>query len=406
MTRPQLIPVHYATLLSTSDGRRLAAGGLIGRSGFVGLSLAVLLYVKQESESFATAGLLAAAVTGGAAPGRLIHAHLVERYSARPVLVASSLVSPVLLAVFLLAVGSHAETWKQICLAASVGFAVPALPPLARVLWGKLAAPSERSTYHGFEQIVTETSFIAGPLIAGVLAGSAGPLFACCICGMLSSTGGLIVSSTSVAAQETSDLRTGPGSILNGLAPFALVMSLGGIAGGLTEVAITAFAVDLGQTGMSGVLLAVWGIGAVIGGLLLGSRMRHSSLLHWLVASLTFLSISVLPAALVGTTPILALVLLIHGLAIVPTWGAFWALIEDYRGTRRLGHVFAALYMSSSVGIAIGIAAGGWLVGSVSPHAPFLLAAISYLALAIVSYFMLRPTGSPLGVFGPPESGR
>ena len=175
------------------------------------------------------------------------------------------------------------------------------------------------------------------------------------------------------AFRPAADGERGAGGALRGPGVRALVLVFGlvGTTFGAIEVAVPAAA----DAGAAGALLALWGCGSLVGGLLVArapapadSARRLRQLLAVLAAGHVLLIPAAGPVALAALLPI-------AGLAIAPTFACTFALVEDLapRGT------LTEAYTWLTTGIGGGIAAGAALAGLLAQHsgasAAFALAA-------------------------------
>ena len=88
---------------------------------------------------------------------------------------------------------------------------------------------------------------------------------------------------------------------------------------GALEVAIPAFADDLGSPGLSGVLLALWALGSTAGGLWFGARVVSISLPRQYRLLLLGVTIGLAPLAWISSPWALGVLLFLGGTAIAPT---------------------------------------------------------------------------------------
>jgi predicted MFS family arabinose efflux permease len=184
-------------------------------------------------------------------------------------------------------------------------------------------------------------------------------------------------------ARERGGALRGPG-----VRALVLVFGLVGTTFGAIEVAVPA-ATDAGT---AGALLALWGAGSLVGGLIVARTAQPADTarrLRRLLVALAAGHLLLLPA----TGPLaLAALLPIAGLAIAPTFTYTFALVEDLapRGT------LTEAYTWLSTGIGGGIAAGAALAGLLAQHegatAAFGLAAAAAAAgAAMAAVSRLRP---------------
>lgn len=375
---------EYTSLLRLPSGRLLAAGGMTGRSGFVGGLLATIIFAEEQYGNFASAGAVAASMSLGIAVGRLAQAKASERIEPRRILRFAAAVYLISLIAFIAAGARQVDLPFFVVLAGVTGVVSPAIAPLARLLWSRVGEPHQRSAYHRLEQIITEGSYMIGSLVGGVTSTIANPALAIGVMGALYSTGALIMS-FSRSSRRASVAESGAyGHFLVRLAPVAGIFFIGGIGGGIVEISVPAFAVNQDALSAVGPLLFTWGAGSVVGGMIQGRWVTRGRLPNVLAGGALALSLTIIPAALAESVLVLGVILFVHGMAVVPTWGSAFALAEKRMGEARRSQMFALLYLASSLGTAAGTAGGGILVARSSTAVPVLCAAIAYGLLGLL----------------------
>ena len=220
---------------------------------------------------------------------------------------------------------------------------------------------------------------------------ASGPPLALCI-GALWSTGAalaaggivLLLATTAFAAQPASrSWRPAPaqrrprGGSLRAPAMRTLVIVLiaVGVLLGADEVAVVAAAKTLDSTTAAAPLLALWGAGSFVGGLLiarLGGGARTAAGLALVLAALTAGHLALIPAA--GSVPALGAVLFLAGAAIAPTEATMYAMVDDAAPAGTMTEAFAWLATAMAVGGAGGATSAGILIDRAGPTAAFALA--------------------------------
>jgi predicted MFS family arabinose efflux permease len=123
------------------------------------------------------------------------------------------------------------------------------------------------------------------------------------------------------------------------------------------------------------VILALQAAGSCVAGLLFGAlrptgRAEHR--LPWCVAAMTaLLTLPLLAAARTDSLPLLALALLISGMATAPTMITTMTLVQQRTPEGHLNEGMTLAVTGLLAGIACGSAIGGWTVDRVSPTAGF-----------------------------------
>jgi MFS family permease len=168
-----------------------------------------------------------------------------------------------------------------------------------------------------------------------------------------------------------------------GLRTLVLVLALVGVLLGAVEVAIPAVARAADAQGATGPLLALWGLGSMIGGF---AAARAGGLHGRRVLGVLLVALAaghLLPAA-GGGLVLLGALLVLAGLPLAPAFAAIYALVDEVAVPGTVTEAFAWLTTAIAVGIAGGAAAGGALA-DVSPTATFAFAAAAGGAAAAVA---------------------
>ena len=162
---------------------------------------------------------------------------------------------------------------------------------------------------------------------------------------------------------------------------------------GALEVAVPAFADAAGSPGLSGVLLAVWSLGSVAGGLWFGARVVSVSLPRQYRWGLLGVTIGLVPLATVESPWVLGALLFLGGTAIAPTLTVQSSLVGSIAPARATTEAFTWLSTIAFGASAVGAAVGGALIeGSAGVSGSLTLAAAgAALAVAVTLVPGRRP---------------
>jgi hypothetical protein len=158
-----------------------------------------------------------------------------------------------------------------------------------------------------------------------------------------------------------------------------------GFAFGALEVALPAYADHEGQPELAGVLVALWALGSVTGGLVYGARPRNGSLasVHLRVAVL--LPITFLPLALATSPATMAVLVIPAGLMIAPLIATRNELAGLVAPAAARTEAYTWPLTALVAGIALGAAASGALADATSWQTAVLAAAVAAGVGAAVS---------------------
>ena len=313
---------RYGEVLRVPHVATLVAATLLARLPIGVNGLAVVLFLREQTGSFAVAGAVAGGFAAGSGIGAPLNGRLVDRIGARVLLVAAAMHAG---ALALLVLGGHAGAAPALLAMCGVaaGATVPPTSSVLRALWPSLLRDREdlQQTAYALDSVGIELLFIGGPLVTGVLAALAAPEAAF----GLSSAAVLAGTALFVAQPPVRGLRPAARSSRRiagalrspGVLTLALTSVPAGIGLGICEVALPAFSHAHGSAERAGLLLAVWAAGSAVGGLIYGA-MRRPPLQVVHIAVTLLLPLSLLPLAIAPSIAAMALLVVPAGFFIAP----------------------------------------------------------------------------------------
>jgi MFS family permease len=360
--------VPIGTLLRVPGFARLFLASMAGRLPASALGLVLILHLRHLTGSFAAGGAVAGAyalANGVTAP---VLGRLVDRRGQGPILVPAALVSAA--AIVAAALLPHGVAIAPaIALAALAGATFPPLGPCLRTLWPAMLGddPGRMHAAFSLEAAALEATYIVGPVvIAGALGAWSTPAAMLACAALL--LGGVLAFCAHAVSRAWRPAHAGHGLGAagalhsSGVRTLMVVFALLGATFGSIEIAVPVAAEAAGHAGAAGLLLGVWGLGSLLGGL----AAARAGAAHDPVARLTALLAVLAGGHLLLTIPLgplpLAALLLAAGLALSPAIAAAYAMVE---GLAPPGTVTEA-YTWLSTGIAAGLAAGAALSGALA----------------------------------------
>jgi predicted MFS family arabinose efflux permease len=379
---------------------------LIGRLP-IGISgLAILLYVREVTGSFAAAGACAGALAFGSASGAPFQGRLVDRRGPNMLLPMACVHGTGLLLVWVLG----AESAPTVAIVGASFLAGTAIPPLSSVLrshWPYLLErdPDLIPGAYALDSVMIELIFIIGPLIVTAIVATAGPEYAlgisagCVLLGTILLLAGL--RGRRGPSREAASPALGLGALAApGLRTLVLASLPVGFGFGAIEVVLPAFSQSEGSKEMAGVLLAVWSAASGASGLVYGARVRQASLdsVHLRFACLLPLGIA---ALLVASSPLtMALLVILAGIPIAPLIASRNQLVGRVSLPGTATEAFTWPLTALVAGVSLGAAAAGALVEASSWTAGVLLAASVAAAGAAVLFARRETIARPVTAAG------
>jgi predicted MFS family arabinose efflux permease len=381
-------------LRSAPGALRLLALSIIGQLPLTALSITLLLQAQHLTGSFAIGGLVTGTYAICAGAGGPPLGQLVDRCGQTLVLITSAIVCAAsLLTTALLDVGTSPVV---ICLLAGIaGLATPPIGACTRTLFTDLLPDRVAvQAAYSVEASGSELAWVTGPPLALAVTALWSAAAAVAMCGLV-----LLSATIAVAAQPVSRAwrpgdrpRRRPGGALRAptMRIVVIVLVAVGVLFGTVEVAITGAAEAMGSKTIAAPLLALWGAGSLVGGIMFVQRDsgRHRS--RTLLRLLGLMAVGHAALALAaGSAYALAAVLFAAGATIAPTYGTIYTIVDGAAPVGTATEAFAWVETAIAVGGAIGAALAGVLVTVAGPAAVFAVAAAAGL-IALLTATRLR----------------
>ncbi|GAA2600172.1 MFS transporter [Streptomyces lienomycini] len=387
-------PGPYRRLLSTPGARAFTIGNLTARLPMGMFSVSAVVMIADTRGSYALAGAVTAtglAATALVAPWT---ARLVDRHGQARVAVPATLFAALGSVALLLCVRYGAPAWTLFAAYAATA-TTPNTGGMARARWAHLLRGDADAlhTANSFEQATDELCYMLGPVVAAFLCTAVFPE-AGTLVGVVLLVAGMLLFAAQRATEPPARPRPTAKAPLRapGIPPLLVVcLATGGVFGAM-EVVTIAFADAQGHRAAAGAVLALQAAGSCAAGLLYGVVRPTGPVerrLPWCVAAMAaLLTLPLLAASLSGSLPLLALTLLVGGMATAPTMVTTMTLVQHRTPEGRLNEGMTLAVTGLLGGIACGSAAGGWTVEHLSPTAGY---AIPVTAAALALLLSLLP---------------
>ena len=380
----------YRAGLSVPGAGPLFASALVGRFPQGMSSLAILLLVRGTTHSYAAAGAAVGAFALATAASAPVIGRLVDRFGRARVLMPFACGQAVVYALIVLAAVGGAGAPVLIVLSAAAGALLPPIAPSVRSLLREVFDDQAvLDTAYALESIFQETIWIVGPLIVALVIAITSPEVA------VATLGAVCVGGTSVFLRSPLVRNSGSGrgaghERSSALASPELRALLGpifltGVSLGAVEVGLPSLALHAGSRPASGLLLALWSVGSMCGGLWYGAHVWRSPLSTRYQLLLGLLLVCTAPLIAARSIPAGVVCSLLAGLAIAPVFSCQYALVG--RSVTPGSETEAFTWVSAALigGLAAGSAIGGAVIGPGGVGAPFVFACLASLLAAVIA---------------------
>lgn len=396
----------YRLLASIPHAPSLMIFSLVGRLHVPAIPIVLTFLLVDWSGSYAAGGVVSGVITLGQAIAGPLRGRSADRRSASKLLAVTGSGFAAGLAVIMLLTRpgglAPSQWWLVLPVALLTGLSFPPVNQIGRALWSRIADGPARAAAYAVEATAQELLYVFGPVFfAFVIAGS-GAGWAGVLCALWSVVGpglfALVLWRAGLGAPQRERER-GPkwSDSLFEVPGFARMLGFGmTIVCGLVSVdlLIIGWARELGSPQLAGVLAAVWALGSLFGGLVLGASRRVPPL--WLLAVAVGLGFAALVLALppVSGPAAPALVgglLLVSGMTVAPTLAVGHSLLGELAPAERSAEAFGWFLGATTVGSALAAPIAGWFLDVTGPAAVAAFATgLAGVATALAAHHSVR----------------
>lgn len=391
----------YSDLLGRPNVPRLLTAAVVGRLPVGMGAIALFLFVREGGGAYATAGFALAASTIAGCFGGPTLGRLVDRHGQTRILVPAMLMQ--VAALGLLVALRPAGGLVLFGLCALYGFCAPPLAASLRAMWAELLPErSQLQRAYSLDSTAQETIWVLGPVLAATLAGwldARVPLIV-----MAASVAvGVVWFTTSARSRAWRAVRRDDRHLLGPLTAVpvrrVLLAVLGlAFAWGALEIAIAALADSRGEN--PGLLLSIWAVGSVVGGLGFAAR-RWGGSPQRMLAILMVLNLAgflVLPLARDAVQ--LGVLLAVTGVVTAPVIATLYTLIEELSPRGTVTEAFTWVSTTFLAGISTGAALSGVVSDLYGPQSAFALAILgggAAVLAVVLRHHGLHPAAAQVG---------
>jgi predicted MFS family arabinose efflux permease len=369
----------YAELLGIRTLRWMFGAAFFGRLPYGIEVLATVMFFSARTGSYAAAGVVAGALSAGIAIGSVTQSRRIDRRGSSALLPLG--VAHAAFAALLIAGG--AGGWPD-AMAAGIAFAaglvIPPTSSVVRSLYTSALGDRQDLASQAFalDAAVTESTYVVGLAVVSVLVLVADPAVALAV----GAASCLVAIGILVAVAPGPGAEPAPARRIRGAlgAPAVAILVLAtiplGIAFGILEVALPAFASAQGEPSAGALMFVAMAVGGAMSSMGAGAWGEHVPHARVVVAgSFAYPLVALLPIA--GSSPMgVALLVLPFGLVNGPWILGRNVLTGRFARPGTTTEAFAWLVTALLLGAALGNALGGMLVEQTSWRGAILAGAL------------------------------
>ncbi|MEW1721530.1 MFS transporter [Streptomyces sp. NPDC093109] len=395
-------------MLRTPGVRSFLLPGFAARQPFAMLTIGIVLLVQHTTGSYGSAGAVAAVTGVSMALCAPQGGRLADRFGQRAVLVPGVLLHTVSVGTLVALALGGAPLWALFAAAVPTGASVPQIGPMVRSRWATVLGDGSghRSsllpTAAAFESVTDEFTFVIGPVLATALCAGVHPAAGLLAEAALTLVGGLLFAAqrsglprprhqggTDVPAERRGSALSVPGVKVLVVA----FLGIGSVFGGM-QVSLTAFAEEMGNPGVNGLLYGIFAAGNMLAGIVCGTLAWKIGPRQRLLFGYVALTLATSVLWAVHSVPLLAGLGLLVGLCIAPALITGYTLVDSLVPASARTEAFTWLTGAVALGQAAAVTAAGQLADTFGASAGFVVP-LAGTALALVVLLALRSRLSP-----------
>jgi MFS family permease len=374
----------YLNLLRTRGVARLMTAQLMARIPNGMLSLAYLLHIESIYHSYGAAGLVLAATSIGQAIAGPLTSRWMGVWGMRRVLILTTIVCAT--AVGTIALAPPLPLPLYMALGFIGGLSTPPIQPAVRTIYPKMVNSRQLTPLFSLDASAQEVIWVVGPVITTLIATQISTVLAILVAlAFLIGGGAWFISSPEVGRVRIPRSKRKLGSVL-AKPPVLLATITGFLLIGACAAIEAGVVATFGNHGpQSGIVLAIFSVGSIIGGLSFG----HLPIGPWALARRIFV-VFVGMALAAGSLNFwwLAVTLLIAGIGIAPALAVMFAIVSASVRFSETAEAYGWVGTGQLIGAALGSAAAGFLIDRfAAPGAFYVAASLAGLGFIIPALF-------------------
>ncbi|MFV0432751.1 MAG: MFS transporter [Leucobacter sp.] len=388
---------------------RVLLSQVLARFPFGMLSIVLLLHIQLAYGDFTSAGIVLAAESVGQAVSGPLSSRFMGRWGMRPVLGVTTIVCGSLLVVIAVV---HLPLWAVAGIALLMGLSTPPVTPAVRTLYPRLVPGQLLSGLFSLDAAAQELIWVLGPVVAVFVSSQFGTTAGLFVAAAFLVLGGAwFIMSPAVGDVKLPPSKRGFGAVLryptvviSTVIGFFFVASFAALETGI--VAAFAHETEGGGHGSmeSGIVLAIFAAGSLVGGLVFG----HREMRPWSLFVRVLIVLAGAAACLVSLDMWwLCAVLFIGGLGTAPAFAAISNIVASTVKFSETAEAYGWVGMGQLVGVAAGSAIGGVAIDASGANGAIVVSVALLAVAAVCSAATMRwiPDLRGRTIEAPPESG-
>jgi len=359
------------------------------------LSLGLIIYVERITESYAIAGITVGAATLGISVAQPALSRWMAVFGIRMVLGLTSFLNVVI--VISMAFVPPEPAWL-VFLGLMIGLTQPPIQTAARTIYPQMTPKKLLGRLFSLDATAQEIIWVVGPVVITLIAAQFGSLPILITIATIQATGSIWFIWNKEAGQTKIPRTTDAyGKVLKNrvvsIMTFMGLLFIGSFAG--LEVG----SVAMFDEAIAGLLIAVFSVGSVLGGVFIGGRANSKYSLSLLIGLVLvgFSMVLIAPdnAYWVGLS------LFIAGIGVAPTLGIMALTISGGTKPNEIAEAYGWQTTGQLVGISIGSALAGIAVDIIGPVAAFAVSVFFGIGTLMAALLAIRYLPTPSDITSP-----
>lgn len=375
----------YRDLLRTPGVARIIAAQLTARLPNGMTSLAVLLHIEQVTGSYGAAGLVLAATSIGQAVAGPVTSRWMGLWGMRRVLSITLTICAAAIATLALV---RMPLPAYMALGLIAGLSTPPIQSAVRTIYPKMVNSRQLTPLFSLDASLQEIIWIIAPVLVTFVATQIGTVEALVLIVVILVGGGVwFILSPEVGRVRIPRSRRRLGRVL-AKPPVLLATVIGFLLIGACAAVEAGVVATFGHTGLeAGLVLAVFSIGSLAGGLAFG----HIPIGPWAMARrMGIFTLGLLLALISLNVWWLGGTLFLAGIGIAPALAVLFAMTSASVKFSETAEAYGWIGTGQLIGAAAGSAVAGFLIDGVGPQGAYMAAAAFAGAGLLVAVVFVR----------------